>query len=308
MEKQRSWTGKRVLVTGGTSLLGQPLVEKLIERGAEVRVTTQRAGLRPAAIQNIDYRIGDLRELAFCRSIVEGIDAVFHLASFRRNVAYHLEHRDEVIAWNEGMTKSLLSALEGKAIPVVFFSTALVGTLPDETDPTSIPDGYLAAKVMCEELWTEAAELQGSSLLIVRPVNAYGPRDRFAADGNVIPALMVRCQEAEKELVVWGSGRQKRTFIYTSDVANATMHLLDAGAMGVQHLCPPECVSIRELAEMIRDLVRPGLPIRFDPSKPEGPDLCHLPMPEALKAFQWTELREGLRRTWEEGKSQSMSP
>lgn len=276
----KQWSGKTVVVTGGTSLLGSCVTEKLSSLGARVRIASRTQG--------------DVRDAHVCAELLEGADALFHLASQRRNVAYHLEHRKHIFDSNVAMTESLISALGNrKSLPVVFFSTALVSTFPPGTDPSAVPDGYLAAKITCEELWKKAT----NDLLLIRPVSAYGPRDRFGADANVIPSLMRRCAEAKDELNVWGSGKQKRTFVFAPDVAEATLQLMAASARGVQHLCPPECVSIGELAAVIRDLVRPGLPIRFDRTKPEGPDLCDLPVPQALQSFPWTDLHEGLKRT-----------
>ncbi len=276
-----SWTGRHVAVAGGTSILGRHLVDSLTKSGAEVRV--------------ISRAVGDLTDHAFCAKFLDGADVLFHLASQRRNVEYHRAHRDDVFAANVGISESLIKAVCGrKPLPVIFFSTALVSTFPAGTDPATIPDGYLAAKIRCEELWNQA-ELD--DLLIVRPVSAYGPEDHFGADANVIPALLQRCAEAKDELTVWGSGKQRRAFIFAPDVAKATLQLVDSGAKGVQHLCPPDAVTIAELATTIRDLIRPGLPIQFDTSKPEGPDLCDLPVPSALQSFPWTPLSIGLKQT-----------
>ena len=279
-----SWTGRHVAVAGGTSILGKHLVDALTKSGAEVRV--------------ISRAVGDLTDHAFCGKFLDGADVLFHLASQRRNVAYHLAHRDEVFTANVGISESLIKAIRGRTpLPVIFFSTALVSTFPDGTDPATVPDGYLAAKIRCEQLWTQAAAEHGFPLTIIRPVSAYGPGDHFGEDANVIPSLMQRCMEAKDELTVWGSGKQKRAFVFAPDVAAATLQLVDAGAQGPQYISPPQAVTIAELATMIRDLIRPGLPIRFDLSKPEGPDVRDLSIPRALQSFPWTGLPQGLKQT-----------
>jgi hypothetical protein len=175
--------------------------------------------------------------------VLEGVDLLFHLASHRRNITYHREHRGEMIAKNMELTEGMIDALRRHGpVPSVFFSTALVGTVADQSID-SISDGYLAAKIECEKLWTAAASGNGFPLLVVRPASAYGPRDRFGTDANMIPSLIVRCSEAEKELSVWGSGKQRRSFVYAPDVAEATIKLLHAKATGVQYICPPSSGS-----------------------------------------------------------------
>jgi nucleoside-diphosphate-sugar epimerase len=88
-----------------------------------------------------------------------------------------------------------------------------------------------------------------------------------------------------------------RAFAFAPDVAEATLRLLEAAAVGLQFLSPAERVSIRQLAILIRDLVHPGLPLAFDASRPEGPSFPGLPPHPCLRNFAWTPLEEGLRLT-----------
>lgn len=302
------WYGRRVAVTGGSALIGASVVEWLCERGARVRVAS-RSTDRGALVylgDALEWRVGDVGDAAFCASLLAGCDELIHAASYRRNVAYHLAHRDEVFAANEAMTLALLSALKNRPMPATFFSTAMAGIAPDA--PQS-PDGYIASKARCEERWNAAAARLGFPLLRIRPVSAYGPGDAFSADGNVIPALIVRCAEAQDELVVWGSGEQTRSFVYAPDAASALIRLLEANATGAQYVSSPESVTIRELATLIRDLVRPGRPIRFDAARPEGPSFpADLPVHPALRNFSWTTLRQGLAKTVEGYRLRRSSP
>lgn len=277
----------RILLTGGTGLLGRAVADYLRSLGADVQAPSREEG--------------DLRDADYCKKILPGVDHLFHLASFRRNVAYHLQHRDEVIEKNLAMTNALSTALknESRPIPVTFFSTAILGTLPSDVTPEQIEDGYAAGKLHCEHRWREVCTELNSPLLIVRPASAYGPGDNFGPDANVIPSLIKKCAEAKDSFTVWGSGTQMRSFLYAPDVGSALMKLIDAGITGTQYLCPPERVSIGKLAEMIRDIVKPGMKIEFDVSKPEGPSFPMLPLHPAIKNVPWTGLLEGLRATIE---------
>ena len=144
----------------------------------------------------------------------------------------------------------------------------------------------------------------GFPLLVLRPVGVYGERDTFTEEGNVIPSLMAKAEAAKDELRVWGSGKQERVFIYAQDLVRALLTLLDHGATGIQYVMPPDTVTIREVAEKIRDMVKPNLKLVFDTSRPEGQrSLAVLPNHPCLKDFEWTPLQDGLWNTYEGWKS-----
>jgi nucleoside-diphosphate-sugar epimerase len=298
------WKGKKVLVTGGTGFIGSVLVEKLLSLGAELRIPIRAANYRALSKlrSQIEWVEGDLRSAEYCRQIVSGVNHVFHLASHRRNVEFHHTHAADVLAGNVDMSLALISAMkESPHAGVTFFSSANV---PPEIDVVKLAqqettDGYVLGKAIAETLWLTAAKQYGFPLLVVRPVGVYGERDTFNEEGNVIPSLMIKA-EKDPELVVWGSGKQERVFLYAQDLVDAVFTLLDHDARNIQYVLPPELTTVGKLAIAIRDLVKPGLPIVYDTSKPEGGrSLAMLPPHPCLKNFQWTPLEEGLKRTYE---------
>lgn len=300
-----SWNNKRVVVTGGTGFIGSVLVEALFERGAVVRVPVRSENYRSLSKlrAKIEWIDGDLRDPTYCTRLVTGMDHVFHLAAHRRNVDFHHEHCADVLTGNVEMTLALVHAM--KDYPhahVTFFSSANV---PPDIDVIRLAqqertDGYVIGKAISETLWLAASRQYGFPLLIVRPVGVYGERDTFSKDGNVIPALMVKAEEATKELSVWGSGKQERVFLYGNDLIEAVFRLLDHDADGVQYVRPPDSTTVSELATTICSIVHPGLKVVFDSSKPEGTrSVPVLPPHECLKDFPWTPLQEGLRKTYE---------
>jgi GDP-L-fucose synthase len=298
------WKGKHVLVTGGTGFIGSIFVEKLLALGAHVRVPVRAQNYRSLSKvrAKIEWVDGDLREPEYCEQILKGIEHVFHLASHRRNVEFHHTHCADVLAGNVEMTLALSTALKGNSsIGVTFFSSANV---PPEIDVIRLAqqertDGYVLGKALCETLWITASRQYGFPLLIVRPVGVYGERDTFTLEGNVIPSLMVKA-ETKKQLQVWGGGKQERVFLYAQDLVDAVFCLMEHDAHGIQYVMPPHLTTVAALAEKIRDIVHPGLPIVFDKTKPEGSrSLAVLPLHPCLQSFRWTPLDDGLRRTFE---------
>jgi nucleoside-diphosphate-sugar epimerase len=301
-----SWKDKTVLVTGGTGFIGSFLVERLLEQGATVRVPLRAQNYRALSHRRaeIEWLEGDLRDSRYCEDLIDGVDEIFHLAASRRNVDYHHKRPSDVINDNVRMSLALLDALREKEInvPVTFFSTANV---PPTMDTVSIAqqekiDGYVLGKAMCCTLWLAAARQRGFPLLIVRPVGAYGPRDTFNEDANVIPALMVKARDAEEHLKVWGDGTQERAFLYVEDLVDAILTLKEADAQGVQYITSNDVVTVREIAERICSLVRPDLPILFEPERIiGGRTIPVLPMHPVLESMQWTSLEDGLKKTYE---------
>lgn len=300
------WNGKTVLVTGGTGFIGSFLVERLLERGASVRVPLRAQNYRALSHRRaeIEWMEGDLRDSFYCEQLVDGVDYIFHLAASRRNVEYHHKRPSDVMNDNVRMSLALLDAIREKevSVPVTFFSTA---NIPPAIDTIEIAqqekmDGYVLGKALCCTLWLAAAKQRGFPLLLVRPVGAYGPRDTFNEDANVIPALMVKARDAKTQLDVWGDGTQERAFLYVEDLVAAIMALVDADAHGIQYITSEDIVTVRELAESIRDIVRPDLPIVFDADRPiGGRTIPMLPMHEAIRSIKWTPLKEGLKKTYE---------
>lgn len=297
--------GKRVLVTGGTGFIGSFLVEALLARGARVRVPLRAQNYRhlSARRKEIEWLEGDLRDGDYCARLLRDIDEVFHLASCRRNVAVHRGKCADVLRENLRMTLGLLDGLRergGEFPPVTFFSSANV---PPSLDVIALAqendtDGYVLGKALCETLWFAASRQHRFPLLILRPVGVYGPRDTFSLDGNVVPSLCLKARDSTDAMVVWGSGAQERAFLYVEDLVAAALQLRDVGAHGIQYVHAPEVVKVRVLAQMIRDHVHPGLPIRYDRTRPEGPRAMPLlPLHSCLQHFHWTPLREGLLRT-----------
>jgi len=141
-------------------------------------------------------------------------------------------------------------------------------------EPTN--EWYAIAKIAGIKLCQAYRQQYGCDFISAMPTNLYGPNDNFdLTSSHVLPALMRKFHDANEggdtSVEIWGTGSPMREFLHVDDLADACLHLMhhysDASHINVGTGID---LSIRELAEKIRDLVHPAAELRFDTSKPDG--------------------------------------
>ena len=146
----------------------------------------------------------------------------------------------------------------------------------------------------------------GTNFISAMPTNLYGPGDRFNVENShVVPALILKFHKAkqnnEKFVEVWGTGNPRREFLYIEDLAEALVFLMENyDRPEIINVGTGEDVSIRELAEMVREVVGFSGNIKFDPSKPDGTPRKLLDVSK-INSLGWhagTPLKEGLMETY----------
>lgn len=296
---------RRVLVTGGSGLIGRQVVKKLSAQGAHVRTVSLDDIVPDGASEHI---VGDLTNFDFCLDVVSDVEAVFHLAGIK------------------GSLKVTESRPASFLVPMLQFNTnvleasrrADIGTLVY----TSSIGAYSSAEVFREEAgfsgepmdtypgWAKRiAELQiqayssefGSDWAVVRPCNVYGPGDNFdPANAMVIPSLMMKIKRGDEPVVVWGDGSAVRDFAFSADVADGILLAAEKGTRGsFVNLGSGIGYSVREVVETLQQFLE--FEVEFDSSLPSG-------FPKRImdisRAREWlgyeprTSLREGLEETW----------
>ena len=171
-------------------------------------------------------------------------------------------------------------------------------------EPTN--EWYAVAKISGIKLCQAYRRQYGCDFISAMPTNLYGPNDNFHPTGShVLPALMRRFHEAriagQREVEVWGSGRPRRELLHVDDLADACLFLMRHYTGELQiNVGSGEELTIRELAETVRDVVAPGLELRFDATKPDGSPRKLLDV-SRLHALGWHHripLREGVESTY----------
>jgi GDP-L-fucose synthase len=146
----------------------------------------------------------------------------------------------------------------------------LSGTLEETNQP------YALAKIAGIELCNAYRAQYGCNFISVMPTNLYGPDDNFDLEtSHVLPALIRKFHEAKMQNIpfveIWGTGTPRREFLHVDDLAEACLFLMnDYDESGLVNIGTGEDISIRELAELIREVVGYTGELRFDTGKPDG--------------------------------------
>ncbi|WP_248927714.1 GDP-L-fucose synthase family protein [Paenibacillus hamazuiensis] len=301
-------SNKRVVVTGGSGFLGKQVVKKLEEAGCTSIVVPRSKQFDLRREQDI------IRMLESSRP-----DMIIHLAAVVGGIGANLLNPgkflyDNLIMGTQLMEQSRLFGVEKfvaigticsypKFAPIPFNEDDLWNGYPEETNA---PYG-LAKKMMLVQ--ADAYRRQyGFNAIYLLPVNLYGPGDNFDLQtSHVIPALIRKCLEAKRRndpsVTLWGTGKATREFLYVEDAAEAivlaTQRYDDSAPV---NLGSGQEISIRRLAEMIKELTGYPGELVWDTSKPDGQPRRRLNTERAKAWFGFeakTSLKSGLRHTIE---------
>lgn len=294
---------ERILVTGGTGLVGRNLVARLEAEGEEVVSVGSEHDLRDADATVALFR--DVRPtlLFHLAARVGGIyaNSTQKPGFYRDNVLINTHALDAAV--EEGV-RYVFAMGTGCAYPKrlegeVLFERDYLDGIPEETN-----DAYAYAKrgmLVHLEALREHGVLDYCYCL---PANLYGPHDNFHPEhSHVVPALVrrfVEARDAEADAVsIWGDGSARRDFLYIEDCIDAMMLLLASRTSGAVNVATGVQTSIATLASTIRDVTGFGGRIEYDTSMPAG-QAGRLFDTGRVKAAGWTPahtLEDGLRRT-----------
>ena len=301
----RVFTDKKILVTGGNGFVGKYVVKKLKERGVK-----EKNLFIP---RSVEY---DLRKIENCQKVVKDIDIVIHLAANSAGIGYNREHPAEMFydnitmgvnimqeAWKAGVEKFVVIGTicaYPKFSPIPFKENDLWNGYPEETNAP-----YGLAKKMLLVQAQAYRQQYGFNAIYLLPVNIYGPGANFNPDSSdVITALIKKFLEAKmhdkNEVIVWGTGKATREFLYVEDAAEGII-------LAIERYNKPDPVnigagfeiSIRDLTHKIAQLTGFTGKIVWDKTKPDGQPRRLLDTTKAKEEFGFvakTPFEIGLRK------------
>jgi len=301
------WDNKKILVTGGAGFLGSFVLDGLIR---ERNVRQENVSIPRSA--NIDLRIWEN-----CVRVVKDIDIVIHLAGRGGGIGYNRKYPGMLFYDNIVMNSQLMEAARQEGVEK-FVGIGTVCSYPKYAavpfKEESLWDGYpeetnaaygLSKKMMLVQSQAYRQQYGFNSIHLLM-VNLYGPRDNFNLESShVIPALIRKfvdaVQNEEKEVVVWGTGKASREFLYVEDAAEAILLATEKyNKADPVNIGAGKEITIHELVNLIGELTGFKGDIVWDTSKPDGQPRRCLDTSKAKREFGFeakTDFREGLKRT-----------
>lgn len=295
--------GKKVLVTGGTGLIGRQVVNLLAKDGADLTI---------ACLDNLKfypharYLRADLRDIDTAWLAVKEQEYVFHLAGIKGSPKMTSEHGKLMTDVTLAVGESIIMACCEAEIRNVLF-TSSIGAYA-EAELLTEADAYKCkamdapgeSKRKVEKLIYNYSKEFGLPYKVVRLANCFGPGDNFDPENAMfISSLMAKVLRGDNPVEVWGDGKQVRDFIYSKDAAHGIIHMM----LYAQDSRPVNIGSgigytVSDVVETLQKIV--PFEVKFDETKPSGVARRVLDVTKAkLLGFQTRySLEDALRETW----------
>ncbi len=303
------YKSKKVLVTGGTGLIGQPLVKMLLDQGAIVTVVSLD---NPSRCPNgALFKQADLRNFNECVSVCKDQEIVFQLVGIKGSPKMCAERPASFFVPTITFSFNMMEAARKVGVHRYLFTSSIGVYQPADmfrendvwkTFP-SPNDRFAGWAKRMGELQAEAYQIEygWDKISIVRPANVYGPYDNFDPENAmVIPSLIRRAMDGESPLTVWGDGSPVRDFIHARDVARGMMMAVEQGINVPINLGSGDGIKILEIVKQIVKHLPDEREVIWDISKPKGDALRLMDMTLAKKLIGFeTEisLSDGIKET-----------
>lgn len=292
----------RVLVTGGSGFLGSHLCRSLKEQGHDVRVLDRHLN---SEFETIQGDVGDQETIA---RALDGIEAVFHLAS-------SIEAGESVLKPYEYTQNNVLGTIvlleEMRKLGIKLFifssSAAIYGEpirVPILEDDRTMPiNPYGMTKLAMEALASSYSYTHGFTCVALRYFNLYGPGENHDPETHAIPRFISQIRKGE-EVTVWGTGEHQRDFVYISDIVSAHLKALtlEPGKYHYFNLSGKNATKVIDIIRLLEKNLGIDAKIKNFPPRPGDPLLLFADSSKAKSILQWesqVSLEEGIKTTVE---------
>lgn len=308
----------KILITGGSGLVGQNLTERLINEGyTNLRVNLHIRGVRNE-FEGVEYTHFDLKDYQDCLTATNGVDVVFHAAASTSNAVDTVVDPLAHVTPNVAMNNFLIDASWRNEVKhYIFISSNTVyppkGDEPvvetdflfDEPYPVYFPVGWMKryAEVQCE--------LYGKYLprkmkcTVIRPANLYGPHDKYDFNKcHVTPATIRKVADRMNPIPIWGDGTELRDLLYIGDFVEALQVVMEneTEMFEVYNVGSNTVYSVNKVLEIMRAIGEHEVPTEYIQGKPSMIPTRKINSNKIKEKLGWeakTTIQNGLRLAYD---------
>lgn len=307
----------KILITGGSGLVGQNLTNRLHKEGyTNIRVNLHKRGVRNP-IEGVEYVHFDLKKYDGCLDATNGVDVVYHCAASTSNAVDTVVDPLAHVTPNVAMNNFLIDASwRNKVQHYIFLSSNTVyppkGDKPvvetdflfDEPYPVYFPVGWMKryAEVQCE--------LYGKYLptkmkcTVVRPANLFGPHDKYDFNKcHVTPATIRKVADKMNPIPIWGDGTELRDLLYIEDFVEVLQVIMEneTEMFEVYNVGSNNVYSVLEVLDMMKEIANYDAPIEFIKGKPSMIPTRKIDSNKIKNKLGWeakTSIKDGLKKAY----------
>lgn len=304
MNKIYSLKGKKIWVSGHTGMVGSALIKKLESIKYDV-MTIERKKLDLRIQSDVDFWINK-----------NSPDIIFHIAGKVGGILENSNKPAEFISENLQMQNNVINAAFKFGVKrLIFLGSACIYPISNkpikehelllgELEPTN--RSYSIAKIAGIEMCRAFSQQFGVNYTSVQPNNLYGPNDNFTDDSaHVISSLLRKLHFAKiknlENCTIWGTGKPKREFLFVDDLVDALIIISEYyDSIEPINVGSGEEIRIKDLAYLIKEIVKYNGKLIFDKSYPDGVMRKFLDSSKITK-LGWKariKLKQGLKRTY----------
>lgn len=305
------------LITGGAGFVGSNIATRLVSMGEEVTVLDNFSSGRVSNLEVVQKDInlieGDIRDFETVARAMKDVDYVLHQAAIA-SVELSIRNPVESTEVNIGGTLNVLEASRQAGVKRLVFasSAAVYGDLPElpksERSTLKVLSPYAAAKLSGEYHCRIYSELFGLETVCLRYFNIFGPYQDPNSEYSAVIPKFIECLLTEKQLRIFGDGKQSRDFIYVDNVVSANLLATKSNdAVGESiNIAAGERFNLLELLDVLKDITTVEAEPLFEPVKPGDIKHSVADVTKAKKLLRFdaeVDFREGLARTVEHFKN-----
>ena len=295
------------LVLGGNGFIGSHVVDNLLKAGHSVRVFDRSPERFRSPLPNVEYRTGLFGDSFSIAEALTGVDVVYHLIGTTLPGTSNLNPTADIEDNLIGTVALLQQMVKMGVKRIIYLSSG--GTVYGNPEKNPVTENhplrpicsYGIVKVAVENYLFMFQQHHGISAIIMRPSNAYGPRQGHTGVQGIISTFLTKTLAGET-LVVWGDGSITRDYIYVTDLARICLIAGESDVTGVFNVGYSKGYTISTIIETIAKVVGRKPVVRYEPARYFDVRHIVLDTTKTRMKFDWIpeiNLEDGIKKIWE---------